>query len=90
MYLEKYKKLGQDATEMFISEFENKESLCGAISKRYKNRNAKKMQVSKDYLNYLRGMVINLNFPHYFLVTLYVSRDSISSILKENNSICVF
>ena len=39
----------QGATEMFISEFENKESLCNVMSEIYKKR-----EVSKDCLNYLR------------------------------------
>ena len=46
---------------MFISEFENKESLCNVMSEIYKNGDAKK-QVSKDCLNYLRWVVINSNF----------------------------
>ena len=42
-------KLEQGATEMFISEFENKESPCNVMSEIYKKR-----EVSKDCLNYLR------------------------------------
>ena len=41
--------LDQGATEMFISEFENKESLCNVMSEIYKKR-----EVSKDCLNYQR------------------------------------
>ena len=42
-------KFAQDVTEMFISEFKNKESLCNVMSKIYKKR-----KVSKNCLNYLR------------------------------------
>ena len=34
----KTNKLDQDVTEMFISEFENKESLCNVMPEIYKNR----------------------------------------------------
>ena len=47
-------KLDQSATDLFILEFENKESICNVRSEIYKNRDAKKKQVSKDCLNYLR------------------------------------
>ena len=42
---------------MFISEFEKKESLRNVISKIYKSHDAKKKQVSKDSLNYLRDSI---------------------------------
>ena len=42
-------KLDQGATEIFISEFEIKESLCNVMSEIYKKR-----EVSKDCLNYQR------------------------------------
>ena len=38
----KAQKLDQVATEMFISEFENKKSLCNVISEIYKNGETKK------------------------------------------------
>ena len=41
MSLKTYK-LDQGATEMFISEFKNKESLCNVMSEIYKNRDAEK------------------------------------------------
>ena len=47
-----------------------------------------KKQVSKGFLNYLRWVVINSNFSYFLLVSLFVSRDSISLILKENNFMC--
>ena len=37
----KTQKPGQGATEMFISKFENKESLCNVMSEIYKNPDAK-------------------------------------------------
>ena len=50
----------------------------------------RKKQVSKDFLNYLRWLVINSKFSYYLLVILLVSRDSVSLILKENKfHICV-
>ena len=42
-------KLDQGATEMFFSEFDNKETLCNVMSEIYKKR-----EVSKDCLDYLR------------------------------------
>ena len=46
----KSKKLDQGRTEMFISEFELKESLWNGMSEIYKNSDARmqKKQVSKD------------------------------------------
>ena len=35
-------KLDQGATDLFILEFENKESICNVMSEIYKNRDAKK------------------------------------------------
>ena len=55
-------KIDQGATEMFISEFEYEESLRNVISEICKNGDAKKKQVLKDCLNYMRWVVINLNF----------------------------
>ena len=43
----KAQNLDQGATEMFISEFENKESLCNVMSKIYKGRDAKKSKFQK-------------------------------------------
>ena len=40
-------KLDQGATEMFISELKNKESLCNAMSEIYKNRDAKKASLKR-------------------------------------------
>ena len=71
---------------MFISEFENKESLCNVMSEIYKNGDAKKSKFQEDCLNYLRCVVIISNFSYYLLVSLFVSRDSISIILKEKIS----
>ena len=75
----KTKKLDQGATEMFISEFEKEESLWNVMSEIYKNCDAK--LISKDFLDCLRWVVINSTF---FLASLWVSRDSISLVLKEN------
>ena len=75
---------------MFISEFEREESLWNVMSEMSKNCHAKKKQVSKDCLNYLRGVVINSLFSYFLLVSLFVSRDSISLNLKENDFISVF
>ena len=47
-------KIDQGATEMFISEFEYEESLRNVISEICKNGDAKKKQVLKDCLNYMR------------------------------------
>ena len=47
------------------------------------NRDAKKKQFSKDWLNYLRCMVINSNVSSYLLVSLFVSKESISSIFNN-------
>ena len=41
------KKLDQGAIEMFVSEFENKESLCNVMSEIYKNGDAKKSKFQK-------------------------------------------
>ena len=46
-------RLDQGAIEMFISEFENKGSLCKVMSQIYNKR-----EVSKDCLNYLRWFSI--------------------------------
>ena len=40
------------------------------MSEVYKNRDAKKKHASKDYLNYLGWVVINLNFSDYLFVCL--------------------
>ena len=48
-----------------------------------KNRDAKKKQFSKDRFNYLRCMVINSNVSNYLLVSLFVSKESISSIFNN-------
>ena len=71
-------KFDQDVTEMFISEFKNKESLCNVMSKIYK-----KHKVSKNCLNYLRWVVINSNFSYYLFFSFFVRKDSTSLILKE-------
>ena len=76
MYLNTWE-LDQGAIEMFISEFEDKESLCNVMSKIFKNGGAKKKQASQDCLNYPRCVVINSLFACYF-----VSWDSIFLILK--------
>ena len=84
------------------TKFESKESLCNVMSEIYKHCDAKKKkkkkkekkrkrkQVSKDYFNNLKRVVINSVFSNYLLVSVFISRisrDSISLILKENNSI---
>ena len=56
----------------------------------FQNSRVSEFQNSKDCLNYLKWVIINSNFSYYLLVSLFVSRDSISLILKENNSISVF
>ena len=48
MSLKAYK-LDQDATVMFISEFENTESLCNAMSEIHKKGDAKKKLIPKDF-----------------------------------------
>ena len=70
---------------MFISEFEKEKSLWNVMSEM-----SKKEQVSKDWFNCVRWAVINSLFSYFLLVSLFVSRDSISLILKENNFISVF
>ena len=42
-----------------------------------------KKQVSKDFLNYLRWVVINSNFSYFLLVSLFVSRHSISLFWRK-------
>ena len=66
-----------------IKTWKDKESLCNVMCKIYKNRDAKK-QVSQDCLNYLRWVVIISTFFYYLLISLFVTMDSISLILKEN------
>ena len=43
----KTQNLDLGTTEMFISEFENKESFCNVISQIYKNRYVKKSKLQK-------------------------------------------
>ena len=47
----------------------------------------RKKLVFKRLPEYLRWEVINSNFSYYLLVSLFVSSDSISLILKQNNTI---
>ena len=66
----KTKKLDQGTTQKFTPEFEKEESLWNVMSEILKNCDAKK-QVSKDFLNYLRRLVINWKFSYYLFACYF-------------------
>ena len=61
------------------------------MSKIYKNGDGKKNKFQKiAWIIWDERELIQIFLFYYFLIGLFVSRDSISSILKENESIFVF
>ena len=90
MSLKAYK-LDQSATEIFISELNNKESFCNVMPEIYKKPQCEKYKFQKiAWIIWDEWLLIQIFLSWYLLVSLFSSRHSISLILKENDSIFVF
>ena len=61
----KAQKLNQGATEMFISKFENKESLCNAVSEIYKNGDTKKSKFQLSVLTTFTRCIFKIQWSIY-------------------------